>query len=261
VLDFHVIKTIGQYTFLRIMTGWFLRLLGGGAVLVMIILFLGGPDPEEALISHRADVLDYILPLAGMLIVIVMGATEIPRDIDTRTIMILLSKPLTKIDYLLGKYVGLVYVAGVTVALMGVACIVGCAVQGMMPDWNILQKIVFAFLQAAIVAAVVITLSTRLNEIPIIFFAAGYAVLGFFIFYLHAFVMDPHFPETVKLVIRLIYYAVPNMRYFQIAPEEVSREGFVSAVHFFSAILYAAAYSAVALVLASRSFLTRHVAG
>jgi len=42
-----------------------------------------------------------------LLMALFTGATDIPRDIESRMIMLILSKPIRKLDYLLGKYFGL----------------------------------------------------------------------------------------------------------------------------------------------------------
>ena len=39
-----------------------------------------------------------------------LGASEIPRDISSDLILIILSKPIKKIDYMLGKYFGMLIV-------------------------------------------------------------------------------------------------------------------------------------------------------
>lgn len=42
-----------------------------------------------------------------LLLALFAGATDIPRDIESRMIMLMLSKPITRADYLIGKYIGL----------------------------------------------------------------------------------------------------------------------------------------------------------
>ncbi len=130
-MDFHVILTIGEYAFKRIMTGWFIKLLGGAAVFILILIFMGGPEPQKDFLDHKAFALD-IIGVVGMIMVTVMGATEIPRDVDTQTILILLSKPVSKDDVVVGKFVGLVYVAVFTILSLSLVCMLGCLVQGYM---------------------------------------------------------------------------------------------------------------------------------
>ncbi len=267
-MDLHVILTLGEYSFKRIVTGWFIRLLGVGAVLVLVLLFMGGPTPQEDLLNHKTTALD-LIGLTAIMLVMVMGATEIPRDVETQTILLLLSKPISKDDVVLGKYLGLVYVAGFTILVLSAVLLAGCLVlgwfepaitEGYTPDANLLQKIVFRVFHAIVVGAAVTLLSTRLSEIPIIAFSTFYTLLGFFIFYLRAIIGLHFVPTTARIPMYLIYYAVPNLKYLQIPPE-VTNQGTVSWAHFFLALLYALLYSAILLVLAVRSFRRREVAG
>lgn len=270
-MDLHVILTIGEYAFKRIMTGWFLRVFIGAAILLVGILFIGNPDPQQGLLSHRTLALS-IMSGAAVLLVIVMGATEIPRDIDTRVIMIILSKPLTKADVVVGKFIGLILVAAFTVFCLTAACALGCLAQKFVTpeitkgygfDVNMLQKAVFAFFEAVIVAGVVIFLSTRLSEIPIIFFSGFYLALGYLIMYLpillgHQKLQNLHW--FARWPVQGIYYLVPNLWYLQIPPQDAEL-GTVPWLHLFLAVVYAMLYAVLFVALAIKSFEGRQVAG
>lgn len=123
-MDLHVVLTIGEYAFRRVITGWFLRLLMGSVVVALLILFMGGPDPRESLVSHRDLVLE-IVTIAVMTLVVTMGATEIPQDISTRTLLIVLSKPVNKSEFVLGKFAGLVFVAGFATLVLHLTVMLG----------------------------------------------------------------------------------------------------------------------------------------
>ncbi len=123
-MDLHVVMTIGEYAFRRVVTGWFLRLLLGSVVVALLILFMGGPDPREALVAHRDLVLE-IITVAVMTLVVTMGATEIPQDISTRTLLIVLSKPVDKCEFVVGKFVGLVLVAGFATVILHLTVLLG----------------------------------------------------------------------------------------------------------------------------------------
>lgn len=48
----------------------------------------------------------FFILLISILMAVFIGATDIPRDIETGLIMMLLAKPISKYQYLLGKFVG-----------------------------------------------------------------------------------------------------------------------------------------------------------
>lgn len=264
-MDLHVILTIGEYAFRRIATGWFIRLLGAFSVILIGILLQEGPEPIDALLEARSLALDAI-GLASILLVTVMGATEIPRDIESRTILIILSKPLTKADIVLGKFLGLIYVAGFTILMLGATTLVGIALQGHLqgislpPDANFFQKCGFAFLKAILIAAVVVLLSTRLSEIPIIFFTGFYTVLAYVIIFMQALLVRSGLPTAAAIVLWGIYYCIPSFQYLEVAPE-VTLKGSVGWDHFLFAALYTVLYSTIFMILALRSFDRREVAG
>lgn len=266
-MDPHVIFTIGEYSFRRVATGWFIRLLGiGCAVILYIIFFMGGPKAQEALVGSQSWNAT-IIHTTALLLVVIMGATEIPRDIETRTILVILSKPLTKNDIVLGKYVGLVYVAFFSVFVLGSVALLGGVVKAMLNgvaiqgQINFIQKCLFSTCQAAVVAAVVIFLSTRLSEIPIIFFSAFYIAIGSFIGYLQAILMIETIPLAAWVALKAIYFFAPNFLFFQILPPEKANVTTVGWDHMGIVALYACVWAAIFLVLALRSFDKREVAG
>lgn len=265
-MDVHTILTIGEYAFRRVATGWFIRLLAIVAALILYILFfLEGPVPNATLIGAQVWNAE-VIRLATFALVIVMGATELPRDIETRTILILLSKPISREDVLLGKYVGLVLVAFFTVFLLGAVAQAGGTVQawrtGASVVWqaNLLQKCIFIFLQAVVLGAVVVLLSTWLGEIPIILFSSVTLVAGSFIVYIHALVQIQHLPWETRTALRGLYFLAPNFSFFR-HPPKLEEIGTVRWQHPAAVALYSLIYAAILLVLAMRSFRKREVAG
>ncbi|MBN2713849.1 MAG: ABC transporter permease subunit [Planctomycetes bacterium] len=265
-MDLHVIFTIAEYAFKRITTGWFIRLLLGGGIFILYMLFRGGPNPPEVELIEARSFTAWLIGMVSMLLVIVMGSTEIPRDIDTRTILVILSKPLTKADIVLGKFFGLVYVALFTTLILSSVTILGSSVQAALceidvpPDVHFLQKIFLGLFQSVLVASVVIFLSTMLSEIPIIFFTAFYVLLGYLVAYIQAFMYIPAFPKAAKLALLAVYYAIPNLRYLEI-PNEVTCLETISWTHFGLSFIYIILYSVFFLIMGLRSFDKREVAG
>jgi len=268
-MDLHVIGTIGEYAFRRVMGGWFIRLLVGAAILMLVTVFWGGPNAQEALLKYRAIAME-LATLAGMLLIAVMGATELPRDIDTQVILILLSKPLSKADVVAGKFLGLAYVGFFTILTLTLVIAGGCFAQGMMsegeitqgisPDWNLFQKACFGFCQCLLLASAVVFFSTRLNEIPILFCAAIYTAFGYFIMYLPILVGASPMPAAASFALQGAYYFVPNLWYLQIPPD-ISELGHVGLAHFGLALVYSLVYTAILLLLAIRSFESRQLVG
>ena len=56
--------------------------------------------------------------LCGMFLIVMVGTALLQREVERRSIYVLLSKPLSRSEYLLGKYLGLVAMLAVCVTLM-----------------------------------------------------------------------------------------------------------------------------------------------
>ncbi len=122
------------------------------------------------------------------LIAIFAGATEIPRDIDTRFIMLIISKPIRKYEYIVGKFLGIfglcliffvsieimiivghllksgeLYPMGLIVRqfnlVLGILPLVGCAVM---------ISCFLADFSAMIVAAIYLLFSVSISVVPLI---------------------------------------------------------------------------------------------
>lgn len=86
-------------------------------ILVSMTFFTYLQPGEEAIMlmsTGQAAVLFF-----GMLLCIFVGAFLIPREVEARTIYALLSKPVKRLEFVLGKYVGALAIIGFIVAVMG----------------------------------------------------------------------------------------------------------------------------------------------
>lgn len=92
---------------------FFAILLIGSGVLLDAHLRRGRADPA----GHRArgD------PAVRAALAISIGIGLVHRDVERRTIFTILSKPVSRTEFLLGKYLGLVATIWLQVAVMGVA--------------------------------------------------------------------------------------------------------------------------------------------
>lgn len=258
-MDLHVILTIGEYAFRRVFHGMLLRFLGVAFLVVVGILFIGGPDPEEALQIHLGWSLD-LIHLSALALVVVMGATEIPQDISSRTILIILSKPVRKGEFVLGKFLGLAFVGTFVTLFLGLGVILGCVVQGKGLDAHLLQSLCFILFRALFLASVVTLFSTQLSEIPILFLTFFYVVIGTFIFYVRVLAQALHLPPPLRAVSELFYYLFANLRYLQLPPE-LERAGSVAWSYIGFSLLYILLYLLLMLFLSLKSFEEREIAG
>lgn len=111
--------TIATGTFtqlVRMKTFWFLLVF---ALLIAGVSTINFSMASDA--AHLTNIRNFAFATIdgfGWLYAIVSTALLIPRDIEDRTLYTILSKPVRKVEYLVGKLVGVLIVIGISIGLM-----------------------------------------------------------------------------------------------------------------------------------------------
>lgn len=95
--------------------------IAGFAVLLVVASLLIGEITAGEDVKIIKDLGLSVIELAGILMTIFIGVGLIAREIDRRSIFALLSKPLPRWEFVVGKYVGLVMTMAVNVLAMTAA--------------------------------------------------------------------------------------------------------------------------------------------
>ena len=91
-------------------------------VMLGIVALTGVQQPDDPLDAIR-QTLQFSLFASGMLVVIssvMLSCTNLPRDIETKVIFTIVTKPTTRLEIILGKIIGFARVTGSILILMGV---------------------------------------------------------------------------------------------------------------------------------------------
>lgn len=93
------------------------------------------------------------LSLYGVLIAIILGSTSLYRELEHKTVFPILSRPIRRWEYLLGKYLGIMLTVAVFVALDGAAVLLLLALETGQSAAKVGELL--AVLAAALIVAVV----------------------------------------------------------------------------------------------------------
>lgn len=155
------------------------------------------------------------ISLFSVLVSIVLGISLVYSEIEQRTIFTILSKPLARWEFLLGKFVGL----NLTVALMTVAMAVGflalLAALGTTPTGPMVEALAFCYLEAMVITAVALLFSSFSTPYLSGFFAAGIFFVGHLSGDIRAF-GDRSDSESLKMMTEGIYRIVPNLEFLNL---------------------------------------------
>jgi Cu-processing system permease protein len=154
----------------------------------------------------------------GLLIAIFIGIGLVSKEIERRTIYNILSKPVTRAEFILGKYAGLLLTLFVNTAIMTAGFYIALAIQkkGLtQQDLSLLIAVYFILLQLAIVVSVAIFFSCISTSILSAVFTFCLFVIGNFSSDMRWFGQESGSPLLEK-VTAVLYYVLPNFGNFNV---------------------------------------------
>lgn len=208
------------------------------------------------------------LSIFGLLIAVFIGIGLVSKEVERRSIYALLAKPVSREQFLVGKYLGLlltlfVNLAAMTVAYYGVLFVMDLispeALRAAWPtpavDARLLIAIVLIFGELTIVTAVALFFSTFSSPLLSALLTLGLWVAGHFNADFRNFSTVVDQPVAVYLA-RALYYVLPNLAPFDVKAEVVYGAP-VSASHVLLTLGYAIVYVAALLFAATAIFRRR----
>jgi len=154
----------------------------------------------------------------GLLIAIFIGIGLVSKEIERRTIYNILSKPVTRAEFILGKYAGLLLTLFVNTAIMTAGFYVALAIQekGLaLHDFSLLIAVYFILLQLAMVVGVAIFFSCISTSILSAVFTFCLFVIGNFSGDIRWFGQESGSPALEKMT-AVLYYLLPNFGDFNV---------------------------------------------
>lgn len=119
-----------------------------------------------------------IMNLSGLLISIFVGISLVQKEIQRRTVLTLLSKPVSRVAFILGKYLGLLLVVAVHLVLLTLVFYATLALTGSEPSLSLLISVYLIFVEMAIIIAVALLFSSFSSTILSALFTLGVYAAG-----------------------------------------------------------------------------------
>lgn len=174
------------------------------------------------------------LSIAGLLLVFFVGVNLIAKDIDRKTIQLVLSKPISRGQYIWGKYLGIQFFVTISLLLLAFFSVltVGLLLQ-LYPayfvgfSWLIyFQACFFVLIKFWVLTAVVVFFSsiTSSSLITLIFSLGSYlagVTIEEVVFYLKTELaaQEKIISESLRTVIDVVSYVLPNYSVFDFTLE------------------------------------------
>ena len=241
------IVSIAYYTYLEnIRNKIFYVIILFGIVLIgtaFLLSALGGEQSRRVLLDVGLGAIEFLaLITAGF-----SAVTLALEEMDSKTIYLILTRPVPRSVYLAGRYLGLLSAVYSGMVLMAVLHVSILFLQGWVFEPRYILALIFSAEKITVVGAVALFFSLfSTSAVSSISFTVFFWVLGHFSEEIR-FLGEKAHGVVPKLTALSVYYILPNMQYFNI--RDFWDLPSISPAWIASAALYGLSYSAVCLAL------------
>lgn len=229
---------------------WMSALLGVAIVILGAANFFTAAQPGEEQRFLRDFGVGFII-LITLLMTIFLGVSLVPPDIERRTIFTILSKPVSRLEFLLGKFAGLSFTLGLNLLVLSAVFLISYTFNkvghetwagalkiedqhpGLMYDLsNISHALVLHFAQLIVLAALALTMSLVVSPITAIVFSFLIYFGGQMSSYWGQLGgqgqgQEGHdsgsvLPKPVQGLVSVLYYALPRLDRFDVRDKLVT---------------------------------------
>jgi len=195
------------------------------------------------------------ISLLGLLAVLLVGTSLVAKEIERRTIFNLLSRPIPRPLYLVGKWAGLTASLWTVAAALGIGLWLILMVRGGADRGPAMfQGVYLAALELGVVTSIAVLCSALSTPVLSALYTLGFYCVGQWSGDLRAFAEQ--FPEPVATMMRGAASLAPNLPLFNMRSLAASGET-TSLLHLGIATGYALLYVTCVLALASAAFESR----
>jgi ABC-type transport system involved in multi-copper enzyme maturation permease subunit len=194
--------------------------------------------------------------LFSVIIAIVLGVNLLQQELQKRTILNILSKPVARWEFVVGKFLGLfATLALIIVVMSGILVLFLAGLEGRL-DLGLVVASGTALLEIAVIVAVALFFSSLVVTPSLAgMFTAATFVAGRSSGYLAYFFSDEHSPLT-RAIAHVLHWVLPRLDRFVIA-NGVAYGDAVETSYLLALVGYTAGYSAVLLLLSVLLFSRR----
>ncbi len=191
----------------------------------------------------------------GVMMAIFLGIGLVYKEIDRRTIYTILSKPIKRYEFLIGKFFGLLITLVLNLAVMTAGLVGVVYLTGWVINVLLFKAVFLIFMEFVLITSIAMLFSCFSTPTLSAIFTLSFYVIG-------------HLTEDIKFfgskadslfakkLSSLIYYALPNLENFNIKGFVVYGSGVDNSFILFST-LYGILYSAMLIVISILIFQKR----
>ncbi|MBN2467734.1 MAG: ABC transporter permease [Deltaproteobacteria bacterium] len=193
--------------------------------------------------------------LFGVLIAVFVGIGLVYKEIEKKTIYNILSKPIHRYQFILGKYLGLVMVLFSEVALMSIVFLAMLYFYEGTVDCYLFYAIGTTFIELMVITAFALLFSSFSTPILSGLFTLSFYIIG----HLTSDLLElgqKGYSRFFECIATALYYLIPNLEFFNLKGDVVYHKP-ISAEYLFFACSYGLLYILLLLLISIVVFQTR----
>lgn len=186
-------------------------------IVIFALLFIGSVAIISSLALEENVFIMRNLGLAGiyffgLIVTIFLGASLIYDEVDQRTTYMLLAKPVTRGNIVIGKFLGLLASIGLTTILMTVAYMAIIFFNGGGIDFQALAVIGLQLIEMALLITILILFSTITTPLASTIYTILIVYIGHSLGLIYSYAMKANY--FTKITLLAVYYVAPNLEKF-----------------------------------------------
>ena len=195
------------------------------------------------------------IALLGLFLVLLVGTSLVAKEIERKTIYNLLSRPIARYQYLIGKWAGMAGALWVVCGLLGAALWTLLAIRGVHGHGaSLAQAVYLTGLELTVITAIAVLCSSLSTPVLSALYTMGFYLVGQWSYDLRAFADKA--PGMLGGTLHAVANVVPNLPIFNMRTL-ASVTQTTTPLHLVIATLYGVAYCGCALALATAAFESR----
>jgi len=159
--------------------------------------------------------------LVAVIIAIFVGIGLVTKEIDRRTIYTILARPITRVQFILGKYLGLAFIIVVNIAIMFTMFLGTVWVSGNVIYGSLFQAVELILVETLLVMAIAMFFSTFSSSTLSATMTIGVYVIGHLTSDLKAIAEKSH-SQLTEAVLTALYYVCPNLELLNVKGQAAS---------------------------------------
>jgi ABC-type transport system involved in multi-copper enzyme maturation permease subunit len=190
----------------------------------------------------------------GVLIAIFVGISLVSKEIDKKTIYTIISKPVPRYAFLLGKYLGLVITLLANTIVMIIGLLIVLQVMDVPITALLFKSLATIFIELMVITAVALLFSTFTSSTLSAIFTLAIYVIGHLSADLKTF--GDKLETMGRGVVNALYYVMPNLERFNLKGH-VTNHVDVPTTDLLLTLAYGLSYTAMLLLLSAMIFQRR----